>query len=90
MSQNTQQCTNTAQKAKALKEEKQHHMYLSFAARLTTKKIHTSSQSLSKRSCLTNFHHCKQLQQSPNEWQKCGDIWVSVSFAMPQYKHIQT
>jgi hypothetical protein len=36
--------------------------YPSFAARLMMKKIHASSRSLGKRSCLMNFHHCKQLQ----------------------------
>lgn len=68
-------CLETLSGAQILLKKRRHlkkktTSYLSFAARLMTKKIHASSRSLGKKSCLTNFRHCKQLQRSPNEQQK--------------------
>jgi len=63
---NTQRRANTAQKVRHLKGETT--SISKRPARLMTKKF-TNSQSLSKKSCLTNFRHCQQAtsSESPNE-----------------------
>jgi hypothetical protein len=71
MSRNTQRRANTAQKAKALKEE--NNIVSKLRSKIDDEKNSRKLSITQQRSCLMNFHHCKQLQRSPNKRQSmCG------------------